>query len=308
MVPQFVDDVADWPTVPTAVRDKLLSIRDLAKDKNLLANRADGDLQDERLRQQTWEAKLQDLRKNPHQADGAIAQAEAEIKSAAAKVARLTERRDALSQAWRQAALLRRNLEKYMQDVAMNGVILHDGTPPKLKSGENALDALERAARRTRTLKADRRDVQSAPFPAATAKQLARDQIKRWAESARPDVTELVYRCGTIDFPKTRVQLDQYLPTTPGSIQVVDPVALMALTNPKALEALIDAEIDATNDDKIALSAEQRVAKLTEIAGDILAAEREECFFAELAGLLPRPDSDVRAVLCLHSSMPAPKE
>jgi hypothetical protein len=133
---------------------------------------------------------------------------------------------------------------------------------------------------------------------------MAREQIEKRIAAVRPDVSGLVDRCDEIEFPHSRTPLQSY--GTAGAVNIVDPVGLVAWLFPKDFHAAIDKAIDEAGDDKSALSPEQRAEKVAQIDGDILASEREEARFAELAGLLPRADIDPRAALNLADNMPAP--
>ncbi|MGY4567543.1 hypothetical protein [Bradyrhizobium sp. USDA 3256] len=307
---RFAADIAD--RVPHQVREKLLGFRDLKADRHAVHRRVSDSVSEMRLHLQTWEGRLQNLRANmppEHREDDShpsFIEANTEIKNSTAALSRLTERSAELSTSWQSAARLVTSIERYLLDAEQGGIRLHDGDPSPLKAGERAIDALERAARRTRTLLADRKEVLAAPFPVAVAKKLAREQIAKRVEAAKPDVTYLVERCDPIEFPHNRMRVSEYGGSA-ASVLINDHIGLLAWLFPKQFQDAIDKEIDAAGDDKAALSLEQRIAKLAEIDGDMLASERDEAHFSELAGLLPRSDIDPRAVLNLASDMPSPK-
>jgi hypothetical protein len=146
-------------------------------------------------------------------------------------------------------------------------------------------DGIDRAAHRTRTLEADRKDVLAAPFPTSVAKKLAHDHLAERIEAARPDVSPLVDRLDPIEWPLKRTPVTQYGGSA-AAVYIPDAIGILAWLFPKQFRDAIDNEIDAAGDDPAALSLEQRVAKLKQIDGDILASEREEAALSELARLL----------------------
>lgn len=305
-------DIAEWPMIPAPVRDKLLSLRDVGSDRHAALVRVRDDSNDARKQLDSAEISLAQLKRE--QVDKQwpshprIVQAQDEISRFGATVTRLTARYDELQLAWQAAGRLVNNVERYLKETLRGDVSIriHSGDMPSLKDGETALDGLERVGRRTRSLQQDKKEVLGSPFPTSMAKKLAREQIAKRVEASRPNVSDLVDCAGAIEFPYTRAALQQHGGSA-GVTNVIDPIGLLAWLFPKEFHAAIDREIDAAGDDKHALSPEQRITKLTEIASDILAMEREEVHFAELAGLLPRFDIDPRAVLGLASDMPAPK-
>lgn len=302
----MADDFLDRLNLPAAVRDRIESLRDTAAD----LHRALKGISDDR--QELW-AKRSDAegRLHEHRRDGLtdddppLPELLAEVKKQGAKLAKLSGRADKLGGEHQHALRLVNNLEAYLRSHAAGGLSHYTGPSPQLANGETALDGLERAARRTRTLQADRRDVLAAPFPTSVAKKLARAQLAARAEAAKPDVVGLVEHCDPIRFPLTGALSEAGLHRI--DTFVTDPIGALAWLFPKEMQAAIDKEIDANGDDKAALSAEQRTAKLVQIDGDILASEREEAAFAELAGLMPRHDLNPRAVLQLADNMPAPR-
>jgi hypothetical protein len=123
-------------------------------------------------------------------------------------------------------------------------------------------------------------------------------------EGAKPDFAPLVDRGEHIRFPKNRAALQQYSGT---DLYAIDPIGVLMWVFKDELLAAADREIEAHGRDDIALTHEERTAKLAEIDAAILRSEREECAFAELAGRLPRADCDPRAALGLDDTMPAPE-
>ena len=301
-------DVLDWPTVPAAVRDKCLGFRDVRSDRHAQLIRVSEELGFERDALVRAEQRIVQLQQNELRLDDdrpSMLQANEMVRRHKAAVARLTRRVEELGEVWNAAAgLVDNNVERYLRTVAPNGVRLHE-VVAQLRNGETALDGLDRAARRTRELVEDRKAIQASPYPTSVAKKRAREQIALRAAAAKPDVYGLVELGEALEFPFSREPLQSF--GTPGALNIVDPVGLLAWMFPKEFAAAIDKEIDAAGDDKAALTDEQRREKLAQIDADLLASQREEAQFAELAGLLPRPYIDPRAALGLADDMPAQK-
>lgn len=306
------EEMIDWPeTVPSTVRDRVQAIRDVAF-AHAAARRSVGDekrtargeLDQDRVKLAEYEAS-----KDPSKAFAAD-QLRKRIERGTKLVASLAGREEAFSQAWSLANRLAGHIELYVRSNSSQPIFLHDGIVPKLNATETAAEGLERAARRTRTLRADRTEVLAAPFPSAVAKEIAFKDLMKRAAAAKPNVSGTIDRCRDVTFPKVRAPIEHQLhggdATVALEVYGIDPVGLLAWLFPTEMRAAMDREIDAISEDEIALSAEQRVERLAIIDSDILASEREEATFAELAGVLPRPDIDPRAVLGLSEKMPKP--
>jgi hypothetical protein len=297
-------ELTDFPaTVPLAVQDKLQSVIDVSMTRNAALRATSAEMREAQTALHLDRERLREMERLEKSDPAALARAQAKAKRSGEVLAKLTAQLEELSSSWKPAHVLAQNLEHYVRANAGNGFAMFQGGVPRLQAGENARDGLERAARRTRALKADRREVLAAPLPSSLAKRFAWHEMLARIEAAKPDVTPAIDRGEPIIFPTRR--LEQY-----GGQQdlfATDPVGLMAWLFPAEVRAAIDREIDAAAEDEIALSPEQRSERLAEIDGDILASEREEAAYAELAGLLPRPDIDPRAALQLADIMPAPK-
>ena len=303
-MPILAADVVDWPNLPVAIRDKLQSLHEVRADRHTLLLRCMDESQDSRLEMQQAERRVRELHHRHHELPDdhpSLVQAKDVIARCSAAITRLDARMAELSPAWAEAGRLVDNLEKYLREHSRGEIRMFTGAAPQLLKNENPIAGLERAARRARALMADRVETMARPFPSAIAKTVAREQIARQIEGARPDVSGVVDRLEPVQFRISGLPIEQL---GLDGVTRVDPVGMMAWLFPKEFIAAIDREIDAESDDKIALSAEQRIAKLKTIDADILASEREESAFADLAGLLPRPDLDPRAVLNLADDMP----
>lgn len=294
------EDVIDLPSVPSAVSEKIQTLRDAAADRNATLRRISEDRELARVAQMRAESSVEALRRKGVKEDSTeVVPLLNAIERHRATLKRLDARYEELSPRWVHASRLVTTLEAYVQQHAA-GIVLHEGATPQLQNGETAIDGLERAARRTRTLLANRLEVRAAPFPTATAKKIAWEQLWARAQAAKPDVNGLIDALEPVRWPSNHMSLEQ-------NSRVLDPVGLFAWLFPIELKKAIDREIDAAGDDVAALTVEQRIEKLKVIDGDLLASEREEASFAELAGVLPREDCDPRAVLQLAGTMPAPE-
>ncbi len=302
------DYLPDLPAfVPSIVQERLRTIHDIAKERNAAARSHSEEFRAVRNDLMVAQERLRELeRAGPKNNQAAIVQMQDKIARLEADVAKLRAQLDRLDPSWKAAHALSENLLAYVRAHAAGGIEVYRGPMPQLEPGERARDAIERAERRTRMLLADRREVMAAPFPSALLKKLAREQLLARAEAAKPDVTGLIDRCEPVRFPMSRVALELH---GGGSMDLfsIDPIGLAAWMQPDVMQAAIEREIDAMSEDAIALTPSERIERLATIDGDILASEREEAAFAELAGLLPRSDIDPRAALNLSAEMPAPE-
>jgi hypothetical protein len=290
--------------VPVQVADKIRTIRDVKDDRHAAASRVMDAARENAASLQTWENRKRQLYENDSDISDnhpGLLQANHEIQKLSDEQKRLVARQQELSTAWQAAGTLYRRCDQYLREAESSGIRVYSGTEPKLTAGERELDGYERSARRTRALKAEGDEVRARPFPTKIAKLAAREQLRPRIEAARPDVSQLVDRLEEIEFPRTSHFVNLGAP-----LETNDPIGLLGWLFPEKFFVAIDKEIDAAGDDKIALSIDERIAKLAEIDADMLASERDEVHFAELAGLLPRPDIDPRAALNLGSDMPAP--
>lgn len=299
----MTDDVIDRPTIPDTVRDKLQAFRDIAGDRrvSLLQNAADR--QAAFMARDRAETRLQELRRgglrdDDHPVTSPLLE---DIKRHDATIVRLSARAEQATPAWEQVNRLVTQLEAYVSQHATR-VAVYDGAVPSLQDGETAHAAMQRSADRVRSLKAGRLQTLAAPFPAKVAKEIAWQQLTARAEAAAPDYGALIDALEPIRFPADKVSIAGRAT----AFDVVDPIGWLTLVFPIEMRKFSDRQVDAISDDKIALSAEQRKAKLAIIDADLLAAERDEVHFAVAADLIPRSDADARAVLMLSDTMPPP--
>jgi hypothetical protein len=294
----FADELILPANVPNAVRDRLQTFLDISRERSSAVIETSAQRRTAMNALAEDKALLRELEKGQRNSDQ-IAQVQTKIERGEKALVKLTISVEKLGSSSKAALALSNSLTAY---VRAQTIFALDHSLPRLRPGETALDGLERAARTTRKLLADRREVEAAPFPSAHAKKVASDHLAARIEAVRPDAGPLIDRLGQIKFPVVRLQ--QF--GGENDVYGTDPVALLAWLLPDAMAAAIDREIDAVADDENALTVEQRREKLAQIDAAVLASEREEAAFAELAGLLPRPDIDPRAALGLADVMPAP--
>lgn len=297
----------DWPdTVPLSVQDKFETIRNIAQSRHAALQAVLDETKDVREAQAKDQSELRwcEERRDPSLKFKA-SQLRLQIDKRVRPLNKLLQRQDELRQASQPARALSDRLERYLRQNSSACMRMYDGDAAKLANGETALEGFDRAARRVRMLQADRDEVLAAPFPTSVAKREALKQLSLRAEASKPSVTSLIERIGEIRYSTAKLEVIVHNQVAP-DVYGIDPVGLLAWLFPTEMQAAIDREIDAVGEDDIALSAEERLQRLKQIDSDILASEREEAAFGELAGLLPRPDIDPRAALGLASTMPAP--
>ena len=195
--------------------------------------------------------------------------------------------------------------------------VAFDGELPTLKEGADLPAAIDDRRRRLRELAADRHRVESAPFPAATAKAKIRDEIAALAELGAPSVSGMIeHNASLIEWPVTQISAKIFNsdPAAVGHVEVFDSRAFLCWLHKDAVLAKLDAECDASSDDAAALTDTARAKALAAISADILAVERAEAALVWLAqergmALWHREDTDVRALLAIDvAGAPPPSD
>ena len=163
-----------------------------------------------------------------------------------------------------------------------------------LRKGERAIDTLPRLTEQTLELKAQYRAVESAAHTFAEVEKKAHTQIDKVADSGAPKTLSM-FHGGKIEWPSTEV----------AKHRVPDAFALLTFIMRDKLKSevsrLLKANAGAFPD---AMSADERAARLDELATEIEAAERIEAAAVEQAvsegaNVSHRPDADILAVLSL---------
>lgn len=154
---------------------------------------------------------------------------------------------------------------------------------PKFKG--TIADGIEARCRRGRELNADLHRVRTAPWPSAFVKQKMREEINRLADSGRPFVDQAVEHNEHVSFPSEshHVRIFNSDPAAIGSVELPNTLGVVFWLHRDELIAAMEREVDEIADDANALSEEERQEAETQILGDMLAAEREECKLIEIA-------------------------
>ena len=217
-------------------------------------------------------------------------------------------------------ALVVNNLEAYLKSLADDAVLtVHaPASLVRLQKGETAASAVDRLRAQVAGFKADLLAVGAAPITSARAKAIARTQVEQLAQRGQPDCFGTIEHAEAVRWPQRRTgtgSVSEVILSNGERAPVIsrlpeavpDAMAVLAWLHKDALIAALDAEIDASADDKAALDDDTRSQRAAEIAAAILLAEREECTLVEImnGAVLFRSDSDARAVLAMDG--PAPR-
>jgi hypothetical protein len=125
-----------------------------------------------------------------------------------------------------------------------------------------------------RDLEGERQQVETAPLPAAYAKQVMRKEIDRLAAIGTPDVLRCTELGLPVHFTQGRV-LDAAGSPAPTLHQVTDAAALVCWLMRDIMIDRLSGEIDEIADDKNALLPEERVGREKELRLAALGVERE---------------------------------
>jgi hypothetical protein len=137
-----------------------------------------------------------------------------------------------------------------------------------------------------------------APLPSAKAKELAIEQIDALAALGAPNVAPTIQRGKDFRFAETGAFGDTRSPE-------VNALWLTAWLHKDTMKKHICDLIDATANDDLALSDDQRSARIAALKSQLLALERKEEAMVEALQNVPRRlDADPRAVLGLDDNSP----
>lgn len=316
--PMAASGLDPFDALPTRARDKLLDLRQQAKDAYaILVTLTDerDEVRTERhqveghLKRLTMAAGVGGFQLAPDHPRVVAEQTKAE--KLETELARLNGLYDARGARWQEIKRLVTVLDAWVSRLGSVALEPYTGPAPKLARAETASDAVERCRRRVRELRADLARVEAAPVPSSMAKEKARAEAARLVEQGRPNVGALIEGAGEIAWPTSAATVSAWRdgrpdPNTP-TVRTINPLALAAWLDPAALLARLEAEIDELADDANAMTDEAKAAKRAEILADLLAVEHEEeAFIMQAAaagiGILRRPDADPRAVLELSGA------
>ena len=238
----------------------------------------------------------------------------------AAEAKRLNDINEVRSAAWRVAAQTVQAVTAWLQEGKPAGTVLevYEGRAPALQKGESLLDAVENRRRRIRELKSDIARINAAPFPSAHARAKMRQTVEALATRGAVSVSRLIEHDADIEFADEHRTVPVVAGSKENPVSTVvgwqqpDVLALVCWLHKDAIVARLDAEIAAESDDRAALTHEAREKAVAEVATDMLAVEREECFwlFEALSQNLPTPlrvDVDPLALLGLQLRTVAPR-
>jgi len=182
-----------------------------------------------------------------------------------------------------------------------------DTAAPKLRRGENVVNAIERTRAALRDLHDQRLSVVQAPLPNDEAKRRLRQRVLTLGDSVPgPNINALLSGgLEMLQWPSRPLSIVTVMPsdgepvTGRGTARQIDVTAVLAALVPDALISWLESSLP---DDRGALTDEQRIALLGEIEARILDTERAEAnlLFAALeagADVLPRSDAAPAAVL-----------
>jgi hypothetical protein len=174
--------------------------------------------------------------------------------------------------------LVRRAIELITETPQDRQFVVADG--PKVPSDGAEFEIIERCRRRVRELHADHHQVDSAPWPAAVVKRRARTAIEALAAKPLVSVDDAH---SPIEWPTRAIRASTIFPVdgaaeaTTSFAEDLDLQGVLVWLLQGPLIKAVEKEIDAIAEDEIALDADARKARLSQIASDMLATEREEC-------------------------------
>lgn len=304
----FADADITERDLPEPVIEKIIGWRNIADGGHAASHAAFDELQAKRAERASSVAELETaLVRFPNlSAEEDVLEARrARIAKLDAEIRRLADRHSAAATEASSARALLDVAEKHLKRIK-GKVNMYGGARPSLLKNETPLDAIERCGRRGRELCSDRDAAHAAPIPSDVANDIANRQSDAMIQRVRPMVDQVIDHGEPFTFPTVNTRIDLINSRDVAFVPIVDPVGLLAWLFPEQFRAAMAKEIAAVADDNAALTAEQRTAKLKRIEADLLAIGRDEVAFCEMAGILPRADLDVRALLGLSSGSESP--
>ncbi|MER8744191.1 hypothetical protein NKH54_14015 [Mesorhizobium sp. M1004] len=245
-----------------------------------------------------------------------LAEAKAKLDLASEEVDRVREQYEKRATVWRAHAALVDRLERYLKDIP-GRIELAEPVKPSTAKGDKLLAEIKASRSTISKLKADRRDIETAPLPSSDAKAFAKAWVAAQAATAKPRLYGILDGGRSeIQFPTQSIQVEATVVLDSGGFGMargpafaVDAVALQCWMNPDAMIAALERDISLIANDDRALDGATRAYKINEIDEQLLATERTEeaLVDAALAEHLPverRADVDPRAVLGLADDLP----
>lgn len=326
---------ATLEALPKMARAKLKAMREEAQDAHALLRPVD----DKRLklynRRDELEAEVSRLEqaKQRHQLyreeetesgsrrvpdHSAIDNANSEMKEVEADLARVEEQYAKRQEAWQRRGAIVTAIDRYLRGIEGE---IRSAPPVAIKpvKSDRLIGEISATRSTIAKLKADRRDVITAPLPLSDAKQMIEAWVSAKANKARPQVYGLLDGRSEINFIGTitamadlTVVLDagKVFGKARGGVAYIDPVGVQCWLDPDRVVAALERDLaEIAGDNSKALSAADRQRREAEISADILQAERAEealveAALAERLDVHRRPDADPRAILGLADDLP----
>ena len=223
---------------------------------------------------------------------------------------RLDDRYRRAIELWQPRARTRGDCEAWLKNLP-GGTSVADwvGLEPRLSKGEDLLGAVSRLERRTRELAADLHRVSSAPYPLSHARSRLVEIIERLAQP--PNVSMLIeHEHGEIAWPMRSLQSTVLNASTEAGRPIAftetpDVLATLAWAMKDTLIKQLDTLLTAEADDGAALSITERQTQAAQIAGDLLATERDLSWlvWAGLSRGLPVWFGDISAPAILAAQL-----
>lgn len=141
----------------------------------------------------------------------------------------------------------------------------------------------------------------------AEAKTKMREEIEHTARVGRPGVAGL-FHDGQIEWPTKLFTANGRAGETAAIVAetVADTLALLVWTNKAAIIAALDAEIERAGDDKSALNAAAKAARVAECEASLLRLQREAesliCAFEDQGGQIKRSCADPLVLLAIEAA------
>ncbi|RUU11032.1 hypothetical protein EOD23_11590 [Mesorhizobium sp. USDA-HM6] len=241
-----------------------------------------------------------------NEADPVVAEARAKYEATSADLDQINERRKTLARAQQQAIKRVESCEKYLAYAMQQPGAVIESFSGKVPKKFASIDA---ARAEIENIRAALDAAYTAPHPSSVVKAKIRQEIAALAERGAPNVRAAVGHGQDVIWPKATIDIRHYASADHQrqymGAWTPDTLGLLAWAFKDTLVAALDAEIDKVASDKIALTDEQRDAKISELTDNLLAVERAEVALVDANGLDHRDDADPRALLGITGPAPS---
>jgi hypothetical protein len=222
------------------------------------------------------------------------------LKAVDANVEAIRRRKEMLGTATQTPRMTAARIELELAKFGRANLVAVDRPPLPLAKNERPVDALPRFTEATLELIEEHRAVEKAARTFAEVEKAAHREVDRIADRGSPKSLRMFTSDAGIEWPTHEIQ-------NPGFHKVPDGLALVAYLLRDKLKAEVSSLLKInSNAFPNALSAEDKAARLAELAAEIDVAERIEAacverIIAEGGVAHHRPDADVLAVLSLRA-------